>query len=65
MITKEKITNMVYDTLMQNKKPPYVALDLSKIEDQECAARGGVILFRYCGIEFRIDINVKKGGLWL
>ncbi len=62
---KQEITDIVYDTLMQNKQPPYEALDLSKVDNQECDATGGLIMFEYHGEEVKIDISVRKNGVWL
>lgn len=64
-MTKREITDIVYDTLMENKQPPYEAFDLSKVNNQECDAQGDLILFNYRGIEVKIDISVRKDGVWL
>ncbi len=62
-MTRQEITNIVYDTLMQNNQ--HLQLDTDQIDNQECEAGRGVILFWYCGDEVRIDINVRKDGFWL
>lgn len=64
-MTKQEITDIVYDTLMENKGKPYVALDLSKINNQECDATAGFIVFDYDGMSVKIDISIRMNGVWL
>lgn len=65
MITKQEITDIVYDSLMGNLQPPYVVFDLDKVDAQECDAKGGLIMFEYEGMEIKIDISVRIEGGWL
>ena len=61
MITREEITNIIYDTLMQNKKPPYVAFDVSKVDNQEVDSKDGLITFTYGDIWVGMVVLVKDG----
>ena len=65
MITKQEITDIVYDALMRNKGRPYVVFDLDKVDNQECDAKYGFITFEYGGIEIKIDVSVRIKGYWL
>lgn len=59
-MTLEEITDVIYDTLMENKDKPYEALDLSKVENQEVDADGGLIMFDYKGMLIKIDISFGR-----
>lgn len=59
-MTLREITDMVYDTLMQNKQLPYEALDLSKVENQEVNAEGGFITFDYNDRLIKIDVMILR-----
>lgn len=55
----KEMTDIIYDTLMENKKPPYEALDLSKVEDQQVDAVGGLITFDYGDVQVRMNVYVR------
>ncbi len=60
---KQEITDIVYDTLMQNRQ--HLQLALNRVENQEVDAKGGLIMFEYCGTAVKIDISIRKQGVWL
>jgi len=54
---KVEITNIIYDTLMNNKQ--HCQLDLDRIDNQEINAENGVILFDYEDMAFRMNITTN------
>ncbi len=64
-MTKQEITDIVYDTLMENKGKPYEAFDLSKIENQEVDAQEGFIMSWYGDMDVKMDIQVRMNEGWL
>jgi len=56
-ITSQEITNVIYDTLMQNRQ--YPQLDLEKVEDQDVDARIGNISFVYDGTGVVVDVRTS------
>ncbi len=61
-MNKGEITDIVYDTLMENKGKPYEAFDLSKVDNQEVDAQQGFIMFRYGDLDVKMDIQVRMNG---
>lgn len=55
-MNQQEITDIVYDTLMQNRQHPQ--LDLSIVDNQEVDKKGGVIFFEYEDVIVRIDVEV-------
>ena len=53
-----EITNIIYDTLMQNKHHPQLLLE--DVENAENVARLGIITFEYFGKYITIQINSNK-----
>ena len=55
-MTNGEITNIIYDTLMQNKQ--HKQLDLSKVDNQEVDAKDCKILFDYGDVHICMNIHV-------
>jgi hypothetical protein len=51
----EELTNMIYDTLMQNTQ--YPQLDLADVDYQEVNASIGRILFEYRGASYQLILK--------
>jgi len=56
-MTQQEITDIVYDTLMQNKQHPQ--LDLGIVENQEVDNKEGLITFEYEDIWVGIVVKTK------
>ena len=54
----EEITNVIYDTLMQNKQHPQLDMDI--VESQEVLAGDGKIWFDYNDKTVEIFVRVSK-----
>ena len=57
-IPTSEITNIVYDTLMNNSQ--HEQFDTQYVEDQECDAANACISFRYGNKSFEIRIFEKS-----
>jgi hypothetical protein len=55
-MTQQEITDIIYDTLMQNMQ--YKQLDLNIVDNQEVDSKGGLILFDY-DIDTMVKINIS------
>lgn len=54
------LTDIIYDTLMENKSPPYEALDLGKVENQQVDAVGGLITFDYEDVSVKMTVITDR-----
>lgn len=58
IMTNGEITNIIYDTLMQNKQ--HKQLDLDKVDNQEVDAKDCMILLDYEDVHIWIDVHVTS-----
>ncbi|KKL57195.1 hypothetical protein LCGC14_2237830 [marine sediment metagenome] len=54
-MTRQEMTDIVYDTLMQNRQ--HIQLDLDKVKDQETNSIKGRIFFDYEDMLVVISVN--------
>lgn len=55
---KQEMTDIIYDTLMQNKQHPQFNLDV--VEDQEVDSKAGLITFIYDDVWIGIVVKPKE-----
>lgn len=59
MIDNHDITNIIYDTLLQNGDL-HEMIDLNEVSNQEVEAHRGLISFNYKGREVTISVSSKE-----
>ena len=57
-MTKQEMTDIIYDTLMQNIQHPQFDLDV--VEDQEVDSKAGLITFTYGDVWIGIVVRSKE-----
>ena len=56
----KELTNVIYDTLMQNTQFPQLNLD--DVEFQEVNASHGIIRFEYQGTSYRLTLQLDTSA---